>query len=203
MKRAIFLFSTIFIMVFGFTHPVSALLTANAYSTTVDTENQEVTFSIFFNAVPDFFSVDSVGRQKDAFQFYIDVDGIMSGPAGSQSYTDVLIRGGEIHIDGDIRVRDKDGDGGADSGGWGPIRGAVPYNLNGQLLTFVTPWSLIGELDGNFSYGLLVTEYGSSSNMVFGVSNQSYGVAPEPISSILFITGGTLLVGIRYLRKKA
>ncbi|MBI4683616.1 MAG: hypothetical protein HY755_00265 [Nitrospirae bacterium] len=43
---------------------------------------------------------------------------------------------------------------------------------------------------------------GSGSFNVYYSSSTPVPVAPEPISSILFVTGGTLLAGRRYLRKK-
>ena len=55
-------------------------------------------------------------------------------------------------------------------------------------------------------FGIQANSYLIDNKQVDGASiNLTYGtaVAPEPISSILFITGGSLLAGRRFLRKKA
>lgn len=88
-----------------------------------------VTFSITFNQVPDFFTVDSFGRAANAFQFYIVGDPTLSYPANYDS----IIRGGEIYLGGGIPIRN-----GSPSiadphaGGWGAIRGIVPFTLTGK-----------------------------------------------------------------------
>lgn len=71
-----------------------------------------------FNRLPDFFTVDALERQADSFQYYI---GFQSFPLNFES----LVRGEEIHVAGDIRVRAPIGDGGPGSGGWGPIFGPM------------------------------------------------------------------------------
>jgi hypothetical protein len=45
-------------------------------------------------------------------------------------------------------------------GGWGSIRGSVPYTLSGNVFSLLVPLQLIGDSDGNFSYRLEWYEYG-------------------------------------------
>src|SRR5258708_7613266 len=71
-----------------------------------------VTFTLTFNHPPDLLTADTIGRQADSFQFFIST---------------TVVRGEEIHIAGDVRVRDQSpSSGDPDSGGWGALRGSVP-----------------------------------------------------------------------------
>jgi hypothetical protein len=171
-----------------------ARLMVNSQSAVANLDTQQAIFTINFNEVPDFFSVDEFGRQADAFQYFIDGDGNFPFSLGNPVYSELetIIRGGEINIAGDIRVRDVFGVGGPNSGGWGPIRGSVPYTLNGTQLTFSTPLELIGDDDGLFSYELLITEFGSTTDRLTAQS------VPEPLT----ILGSGVALGIGALMKK-
>lgn len=187
----------------------NAALIALEYGSSVDNSSQEATFFIRFNEAPDFYAVDSVGRQADSFQYYIDVDAASSTP--HQNIVESIVRGGEIHLDGDIRIRDRYGYDGTDqnSGGWGPIVGSVPYTLSGTLLSFTTPWSFLMDDDGVFTYQLLLTEYGGMTDIVYGLSGENYQVTPPPpppppqiplpAAAWLFLSG---LVGIFTIAKR-
>jgi len=153
---------------------VSAALIALEYGSTVDNSNHEVTFFIKFNNEPDFFTVDGAGRQADSFQYYVDVDALSSTP--EQNNAESIVRGEEIHLYGEIKIRDRYGNDGTDpnSGGWGPILGSLPYILSGDLLSFTAPWSFLKDDDGVFTYQLLLTEYGGMTDMVYGLSGKNY-----------------------------
>jgi hypothetical protein len=101
----------------------------------------DVTFRIVFNQLPD-FSTDPSGQQTDAFQYFIVGNPSLPYPSNYVS----IIRGGEIYsTTGLIPIRNAVPPDSSDpnSGGWGTIRGEVPYTLNGTRLTFVAPLSLI------------------------------------------------------------
>jgi hypothetical protein len=123
-----------------------------------------------FNKVPDFFSVDEFGRQADSFQYFIDVDGKLPVFGGSPYYSGVetIIRGEEIHIQGDIVLSDVEPPNTDDenSGGWGAVRGSVPYHLHHKILTFKVPLDLMGDSDGEFSYRLEWYEFGSTNGFL-------------------------------------
>jgi hypothetical protein len=63
------------------------------------------------------------------------------------------------------------------SGGWGTIRGSVPFTLDGNILTFSSPLSLIsdhiakGNTKGIFSYDLQVDQCGAQT--FFSTGNES------------------------------
>src|SRR5262245_61037184 len=90
---------------------------------------QEVLFTIEFNQAPDFSTVDSFGRQANSFQYFIVGDPNLPYPVNF----DAIIRGEEIHITLDtIRIRNSEpGVPDPVAGGWGAVRGVVPFSLNG------------------------------------------------------------------------
>jgi hypothetical protein len=148
-------------------NPAQALLLINSQSAVVNLDTQEVFFTLEFNEVPDFFSLDEVGPQADSFQYFIEADGrfpvFSTSPDSPYYYSELeaIIRGEEIHVAGDIRVRNAlPSSDEPNSGGWGTIRGSVPYSVNGSILIFSTPLALIGDSDGLFSYRLETYEFG-------------------------------------------
>ena len=112
----------------------------------------QVTFTLTFNRPPDFQTVDSLDRQADAFQYYIVGDPSLPYPY----FYDTIIRGEELHLTSPVlRVRNATPSDPTDpaAGGWGTVRGVVPYQLNGDVLTFSTPLALISDhsADGHFT----------------------------------------------------
>ena len=138
-----------------------------------DAATQTFHFSITLNGPPDFFTVDEFGRNKDAFQYWITWALHPSDPFYPYLTPDVLIRGGEINTAGGIPIRDRTGDGGPNSGGWGPIRGVVPYQLIGSTITFDVPQAMLGDPDSRFSYYLGVVLYGATTDYRMGISTDS------------------------------
>ncbi len=161
------------------------MLMIDSQSVVFDTSDGKALFTIDFSESPDFFSVDSVGRQADSFQFFVDADGNLPVFQGSPYYSgvDVIVRGEENNLVGEIPIRDAFGDGGSNSGGWGPFRGSVPYALNQDFLTFSVPLGLLNDSDGLFSYNLETYEFGDLTDSAY---DQLSTVIPNPIN---FITG--------------
>jgi len=160
-------------LLFGLTSglPAEAALLVLSQSAEINLANNSVLFQIEFNRAPDFFTTDEYDRQADAFQYFIDADGgfpIFKGTDIYYSNLESLIRGSEIHLAGDVRIRNAlppDPDL-SSSGGWGSIRGSVPYTLSGNVFSLLVPLELIGDTDGKFSYQLMWTEYGGAGGYI-------------------------------------
>ncbi len=155
-------------------------------SAVLNPATQEVVFTIEFNQSPDFFTVDSFGRQAHSFQYFIVGDSNLPYPANF----DAIIRAEEIHSTVDeIRIRNSTpSDADPAAGGWGPIRGVVPYRLNGNVLTFSVPLELVSDhhQDGTFVYQLEAYQFGSLTRHI---DNQSAG-SPIPRSQADCKNGG-------------
>jgi hypothetical protein len=154
-------------LLFGLTSgvPAEAALLVLSQSAEVNLDSSSVLFQIEFNREPDFFTTDEYDRQADAFQYFIEADGgfpIFRGTDIYYSNLESLITGWQIHLGGDVPIRNAlppDPDL-SSSGGWGSIRGSVPYTLSGNVFSFLVPLQLIGDSDGKFSYRLEWYEYG-------------------------------------------
>lgn len=146
----------------------------------------DVTFTVQFTQAPDFTTTDEFGRQADSFQYYVfgDPDAVYPG-----NY-DSLVRGEELHFSGQsLRIRNSvppDPDPEAD--GWGSIRGVVPYTLDGDVLTFSAPLSLLSDhsRDGHFTYLLDTYTFGSETAFVRAETTTA---TPEPSTFLLLATG--------------
>ena len=155
----------------GYGTSAEAALLVLSQSAEVNLATNSVLFQIEFNRSPDFFTTDEYDRQADSFQYFIDADGglpIFKGTDIYYSNLESLIRGEEIHLAGDVRIRNTwppDPDL-SSSGGWGSIRGSVPYTLSRNVFSLLVPLQLIGDSDGKFSYELMWTEYGAMQGYI-------------------------------------
>ncbi|QKQ73668.1 hypothetical protein [Nostoc sp. TCL240-02] len=182
-----------------------AELFVQSESALVNLDAQEVSFTINFNRVPDFFTVDKFGRQADSFQYFIDPSGelpIFRPTTSVYSNLSSIIRGEEIHVAGDVRIRDvfPVGPFEPNSGGWGKIRGSVPYSLDSTVLKFSAPLQFIGDSDGLFSYRLELYEFGAW-NTLENENKSTIVSVPEPNFALGALIFGTLSVGLRQKRK--
>jgi hypothetical protein len=132
-------------------------------------------FTLHLSHKPDFTTLDSNARPQDSFQMFIAFNPSTANPANPQS-ADVVIRGDEIHIAHAIRIRDaRPAVPDPDAGGWGAIRGTVPYHVRAQangtaVLTFNGSFALLG-ITGQFGWALITYNFGA-------VVDQRKGVAP-------------------------
>jgi hypothetical protein len=183
----------------GVTRETEAEFMFISESAVFNPDTGDVNFTIEFNQVPDFLSVDSVGRQANSFQYFIIGDASLPYP---ENY-DAIFRGEEIHITGDtLRIRDsRPSDSDPIAGGWGAIRGSVPYSLFGNVVAFSAPLSLISDhsTDGSFRYELESSVYGSTTRHV--VTQSTGWIVPEPSTAVHWVVGG-LITGCWYGRSR-
>lgn len=170
-----------------------ATFTVESESAIVDLDTQQVLFTIVFNKPPDFFTFDEYGRATNSFQYWIDFESVLPFPTsmyGSPSF-ETVIRGPEIYAYGQIPIRNKLGaSSDPTSGGWGEIRALVPYELVANTLTFGLSLESFGDLDGLFSYSLVLMEFGGTTD---SLESQN---TPDPIPPIAHINGPyTVYVG--------
>ena len=156
-------------------------------SVNVSLDQQEATFTVAFDHPPMFGPRDSLGRPLESFQYEIapDCTNIDQCP-----FTAIraVVRGDEI--DGGHMIPIRDGiENGSDpnpaSGGWGYVRGDVPFQLRGDTLTFSAPLSMLQAPDGQFAYRVFTTSSGQTDSLVTGQS--------IPLPAALW-TGGSLLL---------
>jgi hypothetical protein len=176
--------------------PAQGTLTLDGGSVSPIDDSGVVNFMLQFNRVPDFFAADDYGRQADAFQFYIASSTNIPMFYPPRPYRS-LLRGGEIQYGNGISIRN-DGppdDSDPHSGGWGSLRGSVPFNLTGQTLTFSVAAAILN-VQGPFAYSLLLTSFGAQTHDPYtGESGRPIAV-PEPAClslALLAIAGGFLL----------
>src|SRR4051794_12864320 len=74
----------------------------------VDRTRRRAEFEIHFSQHPDFFHVDSVGRQANSFQVFVNPNWSGDHRDLELQFEDIrdIIRGEEIHAGGELRVRD-------------------------------------------------------------------------------------------------
>ncbi len=148
-----------------------------------NSEQQTTTFDVRFSSAPDFFTLDHFGRQKDSFQYYFDRD--LTGDVFDPSPDVTIIRAEEIHVANVLRIRDSLGaDPSPTSGGWGPIRGAVPFTVSDDSVRFTVGWNVLGQTGDHFRYQLESYEFGTMTDSVARLI---------PLPSALWC-GGVLLV---------
>jgi hypothetical protein len=153
-------------------------------SVEVNQPARTATFKLNFDQPPDFIPVGQA--QKDAFQYEIDANHASFGQPIGYGDISAVIRGNEIWQGNGIPVRQRDGDGGANSGGWGPVRALVPFDLTGSTLTFTASLDTLGDQDGQFRYRLITTDSGTLT----GETNGAVIPLPAAVWSGLMMLGG-------------
>ena len=158
----------------------------------------EADFSLLFNQPPDFQTRDALGRPVNSFQYEIVPD--TTSPIENLPVSSIraVIRGDEINGTGRIPIRDgieASRDAAPQAGGWGAVRGSVPFQLQGTRLTFAAPLQMLDDHGDPFSYRLLTTQSGQTTSIVTGVA------VPLPAACWLAMTALPLLVRPRLRRR--
>lgn len=120
------------------------------------------TFSLTFNQQPNFYTTDAAGRPANSFQVEFDGTYDPALPSYYPTSLTAVVRGDEIHVGSGVTVRSPAGNGGDNSGGWGPVLSSVPFTTVGNTVTFTTPMADLGTANGNpYQYAVFSLEYGS------------------------------------------
>jgi len=168
--------------------PAEAGLEILSQSVNVDFHEREAFFTLLFDQPPRFDLRDTLGRPVDSFQYEIVPD---ARDIDQSSITDIraIIRGDEIGQSSRIPIRDgieTASDPSPVSGGWGYIRGSVPFTLNGGELTFSAPLSLLDDPSGHFAYRVFTTDSGQTVSVL-----TSHFV---PLPPMFWVAGAMLVV---------
>ena len=167
-------------------------------SVLVDRVGKTATFALTFNQKPDFSLVPGDG-QANAFQYEVDPNwaGLDAG-GGGVGFDDInaIVRGSEIWEGTGLPIRQRDGNGGEPnvSGGWGPVRDIVPFEVKGDAFSFTTSLDDLGDSDGVFRYRVFATDRGRMTSEING------NVIPLPAA---VATGLVMLGGVGFARRFA
>ncbi len=153
----------------GLSASASAGLQIVDQSVRVGLRNARADFALTFNQPPlsELLTVDEFDRPQGSFQYEINPDWDGDPRHDPLDHVSVIIRGDEIRIANDLRIRDV-----APAvpepiaGGWGKIRGKVPFAVSGDTLSFSVPLKLIGDNDGVFGYRVFSTDFGQTETML-------------------------------------
>lgn len=159
-------------------------LAALSHSAVFDPDLSTLHFVVDFDRPPDFYTLDPEGRPAHSFQIHLDTQPGNLGWGGTSPYPwETIVRGGEIHEEGDIRIRDHilGPSGTPGSGGWGPLAGSVPYDLVDRHLSFEAPYSMLNTTTGRFTYSLEVYEFGSWTGVTYAGASV---VVPSPAPAV-------------------
>ena len=184
------------LVVFSISSSASAGLSILSQQVDVDRADQEIVFTVDFNHAPDFNTVDSLGRRADSFQYEIVPNS--STPIDQLPFSSVgaVIRGDEIGSGKVVPIRNgfaNGSDPNPASGGWGTVRGSVPFTLQGSTLTFTTGFTIIGTTNGVFSYRVFTTNFGSTVTTMESISVPLPTALPATLATIGAFAGVGLL----------
>ena len=159
---------------------------------TLNRQDDTASFSLTFNQAPDFTTVDADGRPANSFQ--VEFDGAVDPTTALPDDLTAVVRGDEIHVADAIRVRAPTGNGGADSGGWGPVVATVPFSLTGDTVTFAMPADDLGWTGGAWQANIFSLAYGSLT------AQQTVSSIPTPPAFWGGLAGLTVVAGLSLRR---
>jgi hypothetical protein len=167
----------------------SAGIAIVSQSAKLDRSGETASFVLTFNQNPD-FSPGAGGIPVNSFQYEVDASWTGVRKDKPLDALSAVVRGDEIPAADALRIRSADlrhPDPDPAAGGWGPVRGTVPFQLSGKTLTFTAPLAMLGDDDGVFAYRVFATNAGMSAGSTEG------HVVPLPMGAL---TGGAGLAGL-------
>jgi hypothetical protein len=170
----------------------TALADFQLESQSLSIDHQDADFSLTFNQTPDFTTLNALSQPVDSFQ--INFNGNYN-PAVKTSFINTVtgvVRGDEIHIANDLPIRSATGNGGPNSGGWGPAVDAVPYSLIGDTVSFSVPTKDLGWTGHSYQYMAFSLANGAVT------SNQTVTMVPTPAAFPAGVVGLLLMASATY-----
>lgn len=165
-----------------------------------DSQQDIVNFTLTFTQAPDFYTLDENGNPANSFQYRFLGDASREYPANFAS----VAGGDEIHTTGGITVRNgapASSDPGA--GGFGSLRGLLPFSLDGTTLSFSAPFSILTDFenDGIVSFELDSFNFGTVNDHILGSITTTPAPTPEP-STFILLGGALACVGLIFRNRK-
>ena len=152
---------------------------------TINRADDLASFDLVFNQKPDFHTVDSAGRVANSFQIEFAGDPSRNDLPYPQNLT-AVIRGEEIHIANAVRIRQPTGDGGPNSGGWGPVIDTEAFKLDQNKVSFSTSIEDLGLRGRMFDYSAYSLEFGSLTAI------EQVHEVPTPLAVEMFVPAGAI-----------
>jgi hypothetical protein len=165
---------------------------------TLDSKTQTFDFSLTFNQLPDFTTVEPSGRPAESFQVNFDGN-YVPGSGNAYNYNNLtgIVRGDEIHIAGNLPIRSATGNGGPNSGGWGPLVDTVPFSLVGDTVSFSVPGTALGWTGHDYQYSVFSLADGAAT------ATQTGTMVPTPRAFFAGLAGLIMVGGAsRVVRKR-
>jgi hypothetical protein len=160
-----------------------------------------VDFNLTFNQPPQFNQIAPDGNPVTSFQIDFSGNPVLGSSPASESNLTAVIRGDEIHVGNDVRARLPSGNGGIDSGGWGPVTAAVPYTLAGPNMSFAIPAKDLGYTGGAYAASVFSLADGAET------ADQNVTLIPTPDAAVagavgLVLVGGFVTISKRRARRE-
>lgn len=167
-----------------------------------DSQQNIVNFTLTFTQAPDFYTLDENGNPANSFQYRFLGDPSRDYPGNFAS----VVGGDEIHTFGEITARNGapvSSDPGA--GGFGSLRGLLPFSLDGATLSFSAPFSILTDFenDGLLSYELDSFNFGTGNDHMLGTITTTPAQTQTPEPSTFALLGGALAcVGLTFRNRR-
>jgi hypothetical protein len=165
-----------------------------------DAQQEIVNFTLTFTQAPDFYTLDGDGNPANSFQYRFLGDLSREYPANYAS----IVTGDELHISDGIAVRNSSpASSDPGSGGWGSLRGLLPFTLDGATLSFSAPFSVLTDFenDGVLNFELDSFNYGTVNDHILGTVTTTPAATPEP-STFALLGGALACVGLTFRNRK-